>query len=213
MERAWFSASKLYSTFFFNSEKYFFWDRSKKKFGKFSEKKSKNPYWKNIFLKSWGLWNFKTVYYIFTRTSPAGHGGPEGRWNQDTTSPNPILQSWKPYKEFWESRFTISGIRVWTAPIVLWHSKPARILAWIIPERSQASRTPRSAFPRFAILAISPFLTAEMDLGGIFIRVGRAFWVAEVLLWCMATSQKFSGDPKVSEQSPSRASTDIESVI
>ena len=63
----------------------------------------------------------------------------------------------KPYKEIFESRLTISGIWVWTAPIILWHSNPARTLAWIIPERSQASRTPRSAILRFAILAISHF--------------------------------------------------------
>ena len=119
----------------------------------------------------------------------------------------------KPYKEIFESRLTISGIWVWTAPIILWHSNPARTLAWIIPERSQASRTTRSVISRIAILAHFVFLTAEMDLGGIFIRVGRAFWVAEVLLWCMDTSQKFSGDPKVSEQSPSRASTAIEAMI
>ena len=77
------------------------------------------------------------------------------------------------YKEIFESQFTDSGIRVWTAPIVLWHSEPARRLAWIIPERSQACRTPRSAILRFAILTISHFSAQKWTA-----RVYLSAWAA-----------------------------------
>ena len=62
------------------------------------------------------------------------------------TSPSEL----KPYKEFCGLRLTVSGIRVWTALIILRHSRPAKILSLYTPDRSQGCRTGRSAISRWS---------------------------------------------------------------
>ena len=42
------------------------------------------------------------------------------------------------------------GIRVWTALIVLWHSRPARILSLYTPDRSQGCKTGGSLISRWS---------------------------------------------------------------
>ena len=56
----------------------------------------------------------------------------------------------QPYKEFSGQRFTQPGIRVWTALIVLRHSRPDRLLSLCTPERSQGCRTVGSLISRWS---------------------------------------------------------------
>ena len=113
------------------------------------------------------------------------------------------------------SRVTIyrSEIRAWGALNVLWHSGPARILSLYTPDRSQGCTAARLAISRIVILIISSFLTAEMDLAGIFPGGARSWNIFFIFYRCMSTPKKNSGGPKVSAGSPSRASTAQESVI
>ena len=140
-----------------------------------------------------------------TRTSPAGHGGPAGN--------HPDLISTSCTRKFSNHslripEFAFGQLQSFCGTL----NQPGHSLGSFLNDLKPPEQ-PDPWFPEFAILTISPFLTAEMDLGGIFIRVGRSFWVAEVLLWCLYTSQKFSGDPKVSAPASSRASTAIAIII
>ena len=106
-----------------------------------------------------------------TRTSPRGHG-----WHRRQFASPHLIRTETHTRKFpgRDLRAQESGMLVWTVLIVPRHYRPASILPWCTPERSQGCTATRSAISRIAILAISVYVTPELDRAGAFIGVRRS---------------------------------------